>query len=300
MNKKRILELIDIMKKKSDMDHPLSLKEIISQLEERQITVNDRKTLYDDFRYLSESGYEIEYIDGGYYLSDAPFSLSEVKIIIDSINSLKNLDDSFLDRLKNKIYSFVSENEESFLKQLEYHSRHSDRKFINRLEDCLQAIRSDAIIMIKRKDHEAEKIHPVFLYRQNDYYYLYYNYSDSDRIYHMRFDNIEKIRSTDEVNQQTIDRRRVISQIDESSNAFYSDKSTLIRFVICNDSEYLRNRLNDDFVNIVYTKNGFTIKASVNDVLFSRLAGYGTAIRISDQQIAGRYKQYLSDIIQNN
>ena len=114
MNKKRILQLIEIMRNETDMDHPLSLRDIVLELEKRGITVSDRKTLYDDFRYLNESGYEIEYADGRYYLEEAPFSLSQIKIIIDSLDSLKNLDDRLLADLKEKVYSFVSRYQEDY------------------------------------------------------------------------------------------------------------------------------------------------------------------------------------------
>ena len=41
----------------------------------------------------------------------------KIKIIIDSLNSLKNLDDRFLKKLKDKLYSFISIYEEKDLKK---------------------------------------------------------------------------------------------------------------------------------------------------------------------------------------
>ena len=95
------------MRRKTDIDHSLTIRKILTELEKKDISINNRKTLHDDFYYLSEYGYEIENENGNYYLSEAPFSISEIKIIIDSINSLKNLDDKFLNSLKNKLYDFT-------------------------------------------------------------------------------------------------------------------------------------------------------------------------------------------------
>ena len=67
MNKKRLLKLLEIFRRHSDFDHKLSLNQIVSLLEEDGITVNNRKTLYDDIREISEYVGEIEY-DSGYYL----------------------------------------------------------------------------------------------------------------------------------------------------------------------------------------------------------------------------------------
>lgn len=298
-NKKRILQLIDILRKHTDMDHKLSLNEIASMLEENDIEISNRKTLYDDFKALSEYGYEVEY-ENGYYLTEAPFTLSEVKIIIDSLNSLKNLDDSLLNKLNNKLYSFVSEYEEKLLRKLEYHNKHSDKKFIHRLEDTLEAISNNKTIIITRINKEPEEICPLFLYRNNDFYYLYYHYLNNDKIYHTRFDNITSMKITDNDNDLSISRNKIIDKINESSNSFYSNKAQLIKFEIIDDSDYLRNRLMDDFPNLIFTSNGFSIKASVNDVFFSKLTSYGDTIKISDKNIADQYINFLNKIIIRN
>lgn len=298
-NKIRLLKLIEILRKNTDMDHKLSLNEIADLLRNQGIDIQNRKTLYDDFDSLSKSGYEVEYEDG-YYLSDAPFSLSEVKILIDSLNSLKNLDDKLLTRLNDKLYSFVSVYEEKLLRKLEYHNKHSDRKFINRLEDTLNSIKENKTLLIKRNNKDEEEICPIFLYRNNDFYYLYYHYLGNRKIYHTRFDNILSMKLSDNDNDISINRNEIIDTINASSNAFYSLKATSVSFVIVNDSEYLRSRLSDDFPNIIYTKDGFSIKASINNAFFSRLVSYSTDIQISDKDVADQYIAFLKSIITRN
>lgn len=299
MNKKRLLKLLKIFRKYSDMDHRLSLNQIVSLLEENGITVNNRKTLYDDIKEISEQTGEIEY-DNGYYLEEAPFSLSEIKIMIDSLNSLRNLDEKFLNELKEKLYSFISEYETAFLKQLEYQNSHSDRKFLNRLEDSLYAIRNRRTLYVKRKNKNEEEIAPIFLYRQNDYYYLYYHYPQKDKIYHMRFDNILSTRLSENPDTLFISKSRIIDHIKESTDSFYSGKTQTVVFEIIDDSEFIRNRLQVDFPNIVFTKDGFSLKASISDVFFSRLTAYGDNLKISDKDVAEQYISFLNRIITRN
>ena len=298
-NKKRLLKLIEILQRKTDIDHPLSLKQIVVELEKQGIEIQDRKTLYDDFKVLSETNYEVEYNDG-YYLCESPFSLSEIKIITDSINSLKNLDDKLLVKLNNKLYSFISEDEEKRLRKLEYHNNHSDKKFINRLEDTLDALKNNKSIIIKRINKDEEEIIPLFLYRNNDYYYLYYHYLNNEKIYHTRFDNILNIKHGINSDNINIPKSRIIEYINESTNSFYSNKSQIVRFEIIKDSDYLRTRLLDDFPNGMYTKKGFSIKASINDVLFSKLTSYTDEIRIIDDDIRHSYVEFLKKIITQN
>lgn len=298
-NKKRLLELLDILRSQTDMDHKLSIGDITALLIEKDISIQNRKTLYDDFKVLSDSGYDIEY-DNGYYLQESPFSLSEIKIIIDSLNSLKNLDDKFLNNLKNKLYSFLSIYETKMLKKLEYHNVHSDKNFIHRLEDILVSIQRNTTVKIKRNKKDIEEITPLFLYRFNDYYYLYYHYLNSEKIYHTRFDNILSIELTDNIDETIISKNKIISNIEESTNAYISKDIEEIKFEIIDDSEYLRNRLKDDFNNVIFTKDGFSIKVSISDVFFSKLTSYTDQIKISNKDIRDRYLEFLNRIIIRN
>ena len=299
-NKKRLLKLIEVLRRNTDLDHSLSLKVITSLLENEGIEISNRKTLYDDFKVLNEFGFVVEY-DNGYYLEEAPFSLSEVKIMIDSLNSLKNLDDKFLINLNNKLYSFVSKDEEKLLQKLEYHNKHSDKKFIHRLEDCLEAIKNHTALKITRNNkQDDEEIMPLFIHRNNDYYYLYYHYLDNEKIYHTRFDNIDSIKLLNKTSDINIQNSKIINTINESSNSFYSGSTETINFEIINDSDYIKNRILDDFPNAIITNTGFSIKASINNALFSKLTSYGDDIKISDKNIANDYVKYLNKIIIRN
>ena len=299
MHRERLLKLLELLINYTDMDHKLSISELCDLLSDEGINVSNRKTLYDDFKLLSKMGYEIEY-DNGYYLDEAPFSLSEIKIMIDSLNSLRNLDEHFLSSLKKKLYSFISVYEAKKLKKLEYQNKHRDRRFLNRLEDVLNAINNDATLIINRMNKDEEEIVPLFLHRQNDFYYLYYHYLNSDRIYHCRFDNILSSRLTEHKNDIAVPIEKVLHHIDESTSSFHSGKGKLIKIEITEDTPYLRQRLEDDFPNLVFTKNGFSIRASINDAFFSKLVSYRDQIKISDRNIADQYIEFLSRIITRN
>lgn len=297
-NKKRLLQLIKILKKNTDADKHISIEEIVTLLEEEGITVSNRKTLYDDFKVLNECGYDVEY-DNGYYLLEAPFNLSEIKIIQDSIYSLKNLDDRLLNNLNEKLYSFISLDEEKLLEKLKYSNKHKDKKLLQRMEDILLAIKENTGITIKKINGKSEDVFPLFLHRENDYYYFYYHYQDSKKLYHYRFDNISDLTLNNQKDTINISKKEILETIEASSNSFYKEKSELVKIDILEPSEYLEQRFLDDFPNAIRTKNGFSIKVSINNVFFSKISAYGKQIKISDKQIADKYKQYLKDIIKN-
>ena len=114
-NRKRLLLILEFLKKNSDADNRVSREDISSYLENEGLNPPNRKTIYEDIKLLNSMGYDIEYDDKGYYLLEAPFSLSEIKIIQDSLNSLKNFDIDLLHNLNDKLYSFISYNEEMIL-----------------------------------------------------------------------------------------------------------------------------------------------------------------------------------------
>ncbi len=300
MNKERILRLLAVLKEYTDEKHRLNVSELCVLLEKSGIAAAERKTIYNDIHTLQSLGYEIEY-DNGFYLAQAPFSVSEIKILADSAASLKNMDDRFYEQLKEKLYSFISVYEVKDLRKLEYRNRHRNSRFQDFLKDCLEALRENRLLSISRKRKKSrEEIFPLFLNRQNDYYYLYYHYPEKDKVYHVRLDNILSLEIKEETDQITIPYEVVYAQIQESSSSFHSSENISVLFEIAEDSEYLRERLQDDFPTIIFTRSGFSVKVSVSEPFFARIAAYGDQIKISDPQIAERYVAFLNRIITRN
>lgn len=300
-NKKRILYLIEILKKNSNFDKHLSLDEIISLLEHKNIRVDNRKTLYDDFKILNECGINVEY-DNGYYLLDCPFNLSEIKIIQDSINSLKNLDTSFKNDINNKLYSFISSDEEKLLEEIKYTNTQKAQKLLPKMEDILEAIKNHKMVSITTKNNQIQDVFPIFIHRANDYYYFYFHYQDNNKIYHYRFDNIKDVLIKDAVDNINIPTKKIINHINESSNSFYTKETTKINITFKTDSNMSSNligRLSDDFPGIIINKDKATLFVSINKIFFSKILAYGNEIKISDETIAYQYVEYLKSI-QNN
>ena len=296
-NKKRILYLIEILKKNSNFDKHLNLDEIISLLEHRNIRVDNRKTLYDDFKILNECGINVEY-DNGYYLLDCPFNLSEIKIIQDSINSLKNLDTSFKNDINNKLYSFISSDEEKLLEEIKYTNTQKAQKLLPKMEDILEAIKNHKMVSITTKNNQIQDVFPIFIHRANDYYYFYFHYQDNNKIYHYRFDNIKDVLIKDAVDNINIPTKKIISHINESSNSFYTKETTKVNITFKTDSNLI-GRLSDDFPGIIINKDKATLFVSINQIFFSKILAYGNEIKISDETIAYQYVEYLKSI-QNN
>ena len=254
------------------------------------------------FKILNECDINVEY-DNGYYLLDCPFNLSEIKIIQDSINSLKNLDTSFKNDLNNKLYSFISSDEEKLLEEIKYTNTQKTQKLLPKMEDILEAIRTHKMISITTKNNQIQDVFPIFIHRANDYYYFYFHYQDSTKLYHYRFDNIKDVLIKDTLDNINIPTKKIISHINESSNSFYTKETTKVNITISDSSPdscpKTINRLLDDFPGVIINKNKATLFVSINQIFFSKILAYGNEIKISDETIAYQYVEYLKSI-QNN
>ena len=299
-NKKRILALIKIFKKYSSETKHLKYSEISALLENENIILNCRQTLYNDISVLNEYGYNIEY-DDGYYMLDAPFYLSEIKLLVDCINSLKELDRKMSDELRKKLLSFISEEDESFISKLDYIESDNKENLLVKLEIILNAIRNRQSIIVKsRYSNEESEIFPLFLHRENDHYYFYYHYESKDKIYHYRFDTVNNISPGVRKDEMNISKEKIIEQIKLSSDSFLSGEKALVNILVPDRNNRILERLLNDFPGGIITDEGISVKAALNNMFYSKLCAYGKNITILNEDIKRRYFAYLLDITMDN
>ena len=108
MSKVKLLRLYEILRQESDCDHPLTTKMLCDRLESEGICC-DRRTLKDDIADLNRIGIEIMETKSGYfnayYFEDRPFSVPELKILIDAVQAA-----SFITEKKSRdLISRISE-----------------------------------------------------------------------------------------------------------------------------------------------------------------------------------------------
>ena len=96
MSKARIIKLLNILKEKTDADHPLNSEELIPLLQSQGEEV-ERKTIYSDIKALNVMGIYIESVRGeksGYYYDGELFENSELRILADAVNACSFITES--------------------------------------------------------------------------------------------------------------------------------------------------------------------------------------------------------------
>ena len=108
----KLYRLAQIMMKKTDEEHYITMPEIKEALAEYDITA-DRKSLYNDLRDLEILGIEVEGEQDGnryrYHVVNRPFALPELKLLVDAIQSSKFITEKKSNSLIKKLETMVSE-----------------------------------------------------------------------------------------------------------------------------------------------------------------------------------------------
>lgn len=86
-----MLYILNILKKRTDYDHPMTQAQLAEALEQEYEMVVERKKIANDISRLQEAGYEIERNANGLYYNGYEFEQTELKLIIDSILSNRSL-----------------------------------------------------------------------------------------------------------------------------------------------------------------------------------------------------------------
>ena len=107
----RILYLYQILMRHSDVDHPISTKELMNMMETYHQIKLHRTTIPKYIELLNTSGFEVMEIrsrEKKYYLNDRLFELPEVKLLIDAVQSSKFISAHKSQELISKLMALTS------------------------------------------------------------------------------------------------------------------------------------------------------------------------------------------------
>ena len=108
--KRKLLVLQKTLLERTDEDHPLTVKELIDELERWDIQA-ERKSIYDDLEQLRQFGLDVQSRKGktpGWYIGERTFELPELKLLVDAVQSSKFITRRKSDSLISKLESLAS------------------------------------------------------------------------------------------------------------------------------------------------------------------------------------------------
>jgi len=210
----KILYIARMLLEKTDSEHGVTIKEIISEIEAYGLTA-ERKALYSDLDILRDCGFDIQqYKKGGkayYHICSRTFELPELKLLVDCIRASKFISEKKARSLINKIGTLTSKHHAGELNRQVYLSG-SKRAYSETLFYTVDAIHhainnNKKISFVysqwgtdkqihPRRDGEHYLVSPWGLVWDDEYYYLI-GYDEEMKLKHYRVDKMTKTEITD-------------------------------------------------------------------------------------------------------
>jgi predicted DNA-binding transcriptional regulator YafY len=212
--KLRVLRLREILETRTDERNPLTLKQIMAALAAYDL-ISERKTLYDDFDKLDQSGFEVVREGKKYYHGDRNFELPELKLLVDAVQSSQLITEKKSRELIGKLSKLTSEAQAQQLKRHVYNlgRKTSNNRVYYSIDAIHDAINAGKKISFKYFDYDIKKERayrrnsdvyvrtPVALCWNDDKYYLvtyHPKYIDRNPFANFRVDRMIEVDVLDE------------------------------------------------------------------------------------------------------
>ena len=228
-----IVQILDILKNYSDIDHPLLQRDIIEHMKKDYDVECERKAIGRNIENLKDVGYDIEY-NNGYYLVERDFEESELRFLVDSILASRFIPVGQAKTLINKL----TEQSNIYFKDKVKHISNitnMDHQETNEMFYTIDIL-SEAIALKKRvkffyRKYDLDKklintsidkhlVNPYQIILANGKYYLIGNVDKYNNVTHFRVERIWDI-------EMETSMRKDPKQVNELKNGFDLPKHML-------------------------------------------------------------------------
>lgn len=233
--KLKILYLAKILLEHTDVNHDITLQEIIDKLKLYDVTA-ERKSLYDDLAQLDDFGIKIKKTKYDktyhYQVINRDFELAELKLLVDSVASAKFITEEKSNELIKKIEKLASKPDAAMLQRQVYVAgrvKAMNNDILNNVDVIHHAISRNLQISFQyfqwntkkeqelRKDGKIYEISPWGLCWNDENYYMIGYDADADKIKHYRVDKMLHM----QINTRKREGRNKFNEIDMAA---YSKK----------------------------------------------------------------------------
>ena len=245
--KLKLLYIVKILEEKTDEAHPMSTSRLIEELAKYEIGA-ERKSIYDDIAQLIDFGYDIvtnkSKRDGGYYMASRQFELSELKLLVDSVQASRFITAKKSRDLITKLESFVSDYEKIQLKRDVYVNNRikTDNESIYYvINDIYEAMLLNKKIafkymdwnidkkMVARKNGKEYEVSPFALTIKDENYYLIAYDDQAGIIKNYRVDKIkdERVLDTERTGNEKFENFDVATYANRSFGMYGGETQTV-------------------------------------------------------------------------
>lgn len=324
--KKKLIILRSLLLERTDAEHTLTVKQMISALASYGISA-ERKSIYDDIAVLRELGMDVRTRrDGsvrgrcvGYYVAGRDFELPELKLLADAVSASKFITEKKSRELIEKLASLAGTNDRKSLNRAVYissRSRNMNEEIYKSIDVIFDSVAEDEDISFRYFGWNAAKqkeyhrggdyysVSPWSLVWDDSNYYLVGYDRDSGGIRHYRVDKMENVvrkRGEKRAGSDEFNRFDIGTACEGSMFGMFGGKTETVT-LRCDRS--LANVMVDRFGrNITVLNDGDTFRIHVKivpgETFYGWVAGFGGRVRIvSPQPVADEYRRVISSALE--
>lgn len=232
--KQKLLYIMKFFMEKTDDDYGVTVADIIDYLEEYDIAA-ERKSIYSDIECLRDFGFDIVKTKVGkislFSLVSRDFTLEEIKLLIDAVQSSKFITVKKSRELIHKMERLTSENQAKELHRqviVANRVKNSNEDIYRNIDAINRAINNKRkisfyyikwevsrtgakkLVRVRRHDGMRYCLTPKALTWDDENYYLIAYDKESDRLKHFRVDKMEDIA----VEEAKADSARTVDKFD--------------------------------------------------------------------------------------
>lgn len=319
--KMKILYLMKILLEDTDKDHILNASELCERMQSRYSLPCNRKTIYSDMERLRTFGINVEQVKGdrqGYYVSERAFSLPELKLLVDAVQSSKFITKTRSEELIRKLGKLTSResarklqrqvfiinrtktvNESALLSVDLIHGAMSDNRQI-RFRYCEWNVKKE---LVPRRNGVIYEISPWTLTWDDENYYLVGYEESTDRIKHYRVDKMQDMEISEKGRAgqekfQNFD----LAAFSRKTFGMFGGQDTNVT-LLCENRliGVVLDRFGRDIMIMPKADGKFSahVFVTVSPQFFGWVTGIGSGMKIAGpESVQKEYREYLSKILE--
>lgn len=316
-----ILRILEILTEYSDCDHKLRQGDIISLLRVQYGMECERKAVARNIEFLQQAGYDIVSDNSGSYLAGKKFEAGELRLLIDSVLSNRNVCKAHTKGLIEKLTREGGKYFKNYAKHvvnLDDWQKDESHDYFYNIELLCEAIESKVKVEFLTNSYGTDKklhcrrenklfVNPYQLFLKNGHYYLACNYDKYENLIYCRIDRISSISLTQLSAKPLSDIKGYenginLGRLNNTMPYLFEDEPTRIEFVTANYAQGMIDNVIDWFgrdVQITELDDGnykFVLTASPRAMRFWILQ-FGKYVKVlSPQSLVNQIKDDINEM----
>ncbi len=317
--KLKLLYLLDILRRETDEEHPLTLRQIQDLLEQKGVTA-ERKSLYDDMEQLRLMGEDILSVRDTtvrYYIGERTLDMTQLRLLVDAVQSSKFITRKKSEELIRRLESLTSRHMAGQLQRQVLVSgriKNMNESIYYNVDSLHNAMFANRQVRFQYFDWGVDKkqhlrhdgawytLSPWALTWDNENYYLVAYDSVRGTIRHYRVDRMLRIEQTDSPRQgEDVFRSLDMAVYNRQAFGMFGGQEQPVTLRCANwMAGVILDQFGSDTPLLPMDDATFTARVSVvvSPPFFAWLSGFGGDIRlIKPAAVAEEYTAYLHTIL---